>query len=151
MLHWINKSGEYSISSENFEKLLIWLSEKRTEKLINLDNKSKEKQYYISFDDVPDSIYNIGFPLLIKYQIPFTLFIATSLLNKPGYITTDQLREMSKSDLCTIGSHGVSHCFYRFNKDKLLEELNKSKKQLEYIINKRVSLFAFLLVLRIIY
>ena len=143
MLHEISDSdGEFCISSAVLEAFLASLDK---EKVIHLEDwESKEDFIAITIDDVPENFYHNGFPLFRKYGIPFTIFVATSLLDTDGYITTEQLKEMAASPLCTIGSHGVNHSFFRsLNKDERHDELADSKRTLEKIIGKPVELYAF--------
>lgn len=148
MLHWIEDTNivgdanQYRIPISQFKKLLIYLRSKNT---IVLYNWEKENNFYaLTIDDVPECFYYSAFPLLKEFQIPFTLFVNTSLLDQNGYITKDQLVEMSQSDLCTIGSHGVNHCEYSaLNRRQLNREFSKSKTILESITEKEVNLFAF--------
>lgn len=107
-------------------------------------NKKFDGEYVVTFDDVYESVYQYAFPFLKVNNIPFTLFVNLSLLDTPKYITTNQLVEMANTELCTIGSHGMHHVFFRnLTKDKCKSELRESKVTLEKIINKPVDFFAF--------
>ncbi len=107
-------------------------------------NNNFNGEYVITFDDVYDSVYHWAFPLLIANNIPFTLFVNVSLLDTPGYITKKQLLEMSQNKLCTVGSHGVHHMFFRnLTKKECAKELLDSKLALEKIIKMPVEFFAF--------
>ena len=143
MIHSIGENKRsFNVSETLFVEMLQFLSSK---KVIKLENMSYEENYYaLSFDDVRSSVYIKGYPLLKKYQIPFTLFVNCSLLDNLGYITTEQLIELSNDPLCTIGSHGMTHTKY-FDKDRreLEYELSESKRVLELITNKKVNLFAY--------
>ena len=56
----------------------------------------------------------------------------------------DNLKEMSASSLCTVGSHTVNHVMTRFVSREILErELKESKEFLERVFGKKVSHFAF--------
>ena len=144
MLHSVggNPDYEFNIPTEKFEKLLTALS---NENIIHLGDWEKAADFFaLSADDVPQDFYVNAFPLLKKHGIPFTIFVATSLLDTDGYITTEQLKEMAASPLCTVGSHGVNHSFFRsLNKDERHDELAGSKRTLEKIIGKPVELYAF--------
>ena len=120
----------------------MWLKSKNT---IRLENWEREEDFYaLTIDDVPENFYYNAYPLLKEASIPFTLFVNVSLLNKDGFITKEQLVEMSKCELCTIGSHGVSHGeFALFSWKQALRDLKDSKCELEQIIGKPVEMFAF--------
>lgn len=148
MLHWIENETisddkePYRISVSQFKKLLTFLKKKNT---VHLYDWEKEKGYYaITIDDVPESFYHCAYPLLREFQIPFTIFVNISLLDKEGYIKKDQLIQLAKCELCTIGSHGVNHCEYAFlSKEQVKYEFKNSKAVLESIIGREVNLFAF--------
>lgn len=148
MLHWVGDEvldreyEPYRISISQCKKLLQWLKEHNT---IKLENWEKDKNFYaLTIDDVPENFYQNAYPILKEYGIPFTLFVNVSLLDKKGFISKDQLVEMSKCDLCTIGSHGVNHGeFALLNKSQAMSDLLESKEKLEQIIEKPVVMYAY--------
>lgn len=148
MLHWVGdekldeEQESYRLSTKQFS---IFLSSLKDKNLIRLENWEIERDFYaISIDDVPESFYHNAFPLLKEAGVPFTLFVNTSLLDTYGYISTEQLKEMSENEWCTVGSHGVSHGFYhKLNKVQAMDELRQSKITIESIVGKPVELFAF--------
>ncbi len=68
----------------------------------------------LTFDDGDLSVYAIAYPLLRRFGIKATFFIVPSLVGEVGYISWDQLREMSayvdplRDRLFTFGSHTQS-------------------------------------------
>ena len=144
MFHNVGGSYDslYNISTVEFESLLIRLSKHKVIKLEEWENSNDF--YALTIDDVPCDFYRYAYPLLVIYNIPFTIFVASNLLDKTGYITTSQLKEMSKNSLCTVGSHGVNHGEYAIlSMDDITSELKDSKVLLESIINKEVKMYAF--------
>ena len=98
----------------------------------------------ITFDDGLADLYRTAYPELKKRNIPFTVFIVTDFLDKEGYITTEELKEMASDPLITIGSHGITHDILKgMDIENQRKELNKSKEILQKIINKDVELFAY--------
>ncbi|WP_168190363.1 polysaccharide deacetylase family protein [Luteithermobacter gelatinilyticus] len=65
----------------------------------------------ITIDDAYLSIYTEAWPRLREAGFPFTIFVATEPvdLELKGYMTWDQIREMEKDPLVSIGHHGHSH------------------------------------------
>jgi len=85
--------GQGSISSELFEKILIWL--KNNHNLLSADNyykkavanKLKKSDVCLSFDDALLCQYDIALPLLEKYNINAFFFIYSSpLLGNPDFL-----------------------------------------------------------------
>lgn len=148
MIHWVGdeelapEHELYRLSVLSFTNLITWLKEF---KIINLSQWESHRNFYaLTIDDVPESFYTNAFPLLQREGIPFTIFVNTSLLGTNGYISYQQLIEMSRSELCTVGSHGVTHKeFFLFNREQFIEELINSKEILEQLIHKPIELFAF--------
>lgn len=97
----------------------------------------------ITFDDGEDAFYTKVYPLLLKYQIPATVFVITEWIDKPGYLSWRQLRIMSP-EVVTIGSHTASH---RYLPDIPLDEVKKefmeSKQVLEKELKRPVSFLSY--------
>jgi peptidoglycan/xylan/chitin deacetylase (PgdA/CDA1 family) len=67
-----------------------------------------------------------------------------SLLQYWKLLTYEQIAEMSKNDLVTIGSHGYHHnCLERINLDSAKKEILDSMNALESIIHKTVNEIAY--------
>ena len=98
---------------------------------------------FVSFDDVPDNFYNVAYPILKQYNIPFTLYIATGFMDTEGYLTTEQVKRLATDPLCTIGAHTISHPMLKHHKVNLKEEICNCGKVLEGIIGKPVVHFAY--------
>ena len=73
-------------------------------------NEVDEKIVAITFDDAYRSIYTTAFPNLQARGWPFTIFVATRLIEEqnPHYLTWAQLAEMSRHG-ATIANHTDSH------------------------------------------
>lgn len=143
MFHSVGgETDEFNITIEQFEHLLKSLKEKN---VARLEEWEEQKDFVcLTFDDVPVSFYTSAYPLLKKYELPFTIFVSCSLLDTDGFITTEMLKEMANCELCTIGSHGWKHdFFYKFSEQDARRDLESSKKRLESLICKEVILFAF--------
>jgi len=111
---------------------------------INGNKKNVINRFAISFDDVYESAYTKAYPLLKEMNIPFILFVTTGLLDKPKYLSKQQLISISMDPLCTIGSHGCNHVLFRKLSIKEVDtEYRESKAFLESLINKPVEVFAF--------
>lgn len=145
MLHNIGgENGDiYNLSIPDFELFLTKLKKYEVVDIYKCKYLSLSKAV-ITFDDVPSNFYDNAFPILVKYNYPFTLFISTSLVDTPGYLSSEQLLELSTHPLCTIGSHGVNHCEYRLlSSTQIEEELIYSKNYLSTLLNREISVFAF--------
>ncbi len=102
----------------------------------------KETFSVITFDDIPDNVYYNAFPLLKKYNVPFTIFISTELVNKEGFISLKHLREMVSCPLCTLGAHSKEHRMLRGCHD-IYCQLKENKEYLESLFEKKVDFLAY--------
>lgn len=105
-------------------------------------NSNEGKYAVVTFDDIPDNVFSNAYPILKELQIPFTIFIATCFIDKPGFISKEKLVELSKDTLCTIGAHTKSHYSLRLSSISC-EEIIESKAILERITGLPVSYFAY--------
>ena len=63
----------------------------------------------LTIDDAFSSFYENAWPILKNKKIPFILFVSTQEIGKYGYMSWDQIKEIEKSNLVTIGNHSHSH------------------------------------------
>lgn len=98
--------------------------------------------FAITFDDVSESVYSLAYPILKMRNMPFTIFVAANYVDRPGYLTRDELLELSNDPLCTVGSHTNNHSMLR-NSKTLREEIAESKNIIEKIIQKKICFFAY--------
>lgn len=118
------KSSRCLLDTKIFKDTCI----KYKDKINSIDN-FKNNKIVITFDDGLEDLYTIAYPFLKENNIPFLAFIVTGLLDTPGYITTSQLKEISKDPLVTIGSHGVTHeVLVKMSASQKEKEINESKK-----------------------
>ena len=106
--------------------------------------KRAKHKIAITFDDGLADLHTLAYPFLKERGIPFTAFIITDFIDKPGYITTQQLKEMSCDPLVTIGSHGVTHeLLPNLDTEQKQRELCESQKKLQEITGRKIDIFAY--------
>lgn len=76
-----------------------------------------EKNVCITMDDGWIGEYSEAYPILLKYQIPATIFIVDQLVGTENYFTWEEAKEMYDSHLVKIYAHGYRHVDYG-NADK---------------------------------
>lgn len=109
-----------------------------------LNKKEMTRCAAITFDDGLEDVYTIAYSFLKKKGIPFTAFILSDKVGKPGYITREQLLEMAADPLVTIGSHGTDHTkLSQVDEKKQRIELIESKKTIESMTGKPCEYFAY--------
>lgn len=96
----------------------------------------------ITFDDAWISQYQEALPLLERYKIFATFYILTGSLDKPDYMTRDQVLALHKAGH-EIGAHTVTHPdLNTLSLFQVEQELKNSKQFLEDLIKKPVPNFA---------
>lgn len=63
----------------------------------------------LTFDDGYEDNYTEMFPILKKYNAKATIFMVTSAIDRPGYLTSEQIKEMADSGLVRFASHTHNH------------------------------------------
>jgi peptidoglycan/xylan/chitin deacetylase (PgdA/CDA1 family) len=127
-----------------FKQLLI-TAKGNNQVIVSINDWSKNHcgDLAFSFDDGYSSDYEIVFPLLIKFDVVATFFIVPELVNQKGYMTWNQIKEMSDAGM-EIGSHSMTHPYITtLPTEQLLRELKDSKMQIEKYIGKEVVSFAY--------
>jgi peptidoglycan/xylan/chitin deacetylase (PgdA/CDA1 family) len=131
-----------SLSPKLFEQHLEYLktnnftvlSMEQLLKAIKTKSSLPDKSVVITFDDGYRSIYDTAFPLLKRYNFPFTVFVQTAPLEKElnQFMSWTELEELI-ADGGSIGNHSVNH-------DHLIPKSgNSSKKRLERHIEYEIS------------
>lgn len=137
--------GDIDISPARFAQQLQWLG--RTGKVVRLDQTltdARRNAIAITFDDGYRDNLTVALPLLEKFNLPMTLFVVAGFVDSDGYLSEEELREISKHPLITIGSHGLWHRhFNRLSLDDARFELTESRRLLEETIGRHVDLMAW--------
>lgn len=102
--------------------------------------KIKEKSLIITFDDGGKSNYENLFPIVKQYNIPVTINIVDDNVGKEGYLTWEEIKEMSDSGLVDVYSHSRYHKDpSTVNTNQYVEDIEYSHKHIENIIGKKVT------------
>ena len=103
--------------------------------LIDYNNGQKKlykKSCVLTFDDGCKDIYTNAYPILQKYNIPFTMFVVTNAVGADGCASWEELKEMQDSGLALIASHSTNHTeFNKLSLEETLENVDSSYKALE--------------------
>jgi len=128
------------------------LSEVSTKKFEKFCKEVKENKVCIAFDDGHKSVFDLAFPILKKYNLTATAFVASGIISDEKiddfYSTKDMmsaenLKELSENSW-EIASHSVHHLdLTLLNDNDLRKELEKSKYDLEKLIGKPVKSLSF--------
>ena len=137
--------GDIDISPEAFARQVDWLARWRSvAPLVQTLYSTRRRQVAITFDDGFRDNLTVALPLLEKYSLPATVFVTAGFIGNEGYLTRDELRELSQSSLITIGAHGFWHRHFNLlSNDEARQELVEARTMLEEITGKKVDLMAW--------
>jgi peptidoglycan/xylan/chitin deacetylase (PgdA/CDA1 family) len=106
------KSGFYTIRAQQLEHHLELLAQSGFHALSPEElaggKPPPERSYLLSFDDGTADHYEVVLPLLARYGRRAVFFVPTAKLDRPGYLLSTQVAEMSRAGQ-TIGLHSHEH------------------------------------------
>ena len=106
-----------------------WLEQEDFEAALDLAKGQAHAQ--LTFDDGNASDVEIALPALLRRGLRATFFICSSRLDQPTFLSRAHVRELRARGM-DIGSHGAAHISWRgLPADKLVEELDGSRRVLE--------------------
>lgn len=107
-----------------------------------LSGKANSKSVILTFDDGYSDAYS-AFKVLKNNDLIGVFYIITSKLDTAGYLSTNQIKEMSDAGMI-IGSHTLSHPdLEKSSLDKAKNEIAESKILLEKITNQPIFDFCY--------
>jgi len=110
--------------------------------LMNGNNDQSQASVCLTFDDGCATDLLVAGPLLQENGCNATFYITVDHLGRRGYLTTEQLRELSNLGL-EIGSHSMTHRYLDdLGPDDLKVEIAESKKRLEQTTGRAVLHFS---------
>ena len=101
------------------------------------------KPFMITFDDTRLDQYTAALPELNKHGFKGVFFIMTVALNKPGYMSKEQVKQLADEGHI-IGSHTYDHKnVKKYTSEDWVEQVQKPSQQLQTITGKPIEYFAF--------
>jgi len=97
----------------------------------------------LTFDDAWADNHANALGLLSHYRLPATLYVPSRMLGERGYMTRSQVLEMDAAGVA-VGAHSRTHADLRIcDRTQLEREVRGSKEDLEDLIGKPVTSFAY--------
>lgn len=101
------------------------------------------KSLAITFDDGYEEVCTIAAPRLRRFGFPATVFVTPSEVGLPGFMTWEQLRNISRDGI-EIGSHTLRHTYLPLaSREQVDEELRESKRVLEAQLGVAIDLLSY--------
>ena len=107
------------------------------------DGPLPPKPIVLSFDDTDEEQFTIAFPEMKKYGFKGVFFIMTVSINRPHYMTKDQIKQLS-DDGNAVESHTWDHHMVtKYKGDDWNIQFVKPRKTIEDITGKPAYYFAY--------
>lgn len=107
------------------------------------NQKVPKRSVVITFDDGHESFERIGVPILEKFGYTATMFIITSKVDKPNYLTSKSIQTLQGREM-HFESHSHTHPILTKLPDAEAElEVSESKAILESLLRSPVRFFAY--------
>jgi len=142
---------EYTVSPANFAQQMKALSDAGYHTI--LPNQLYEYLVHnaplpanpimITFDDTKEDQYTVGAREMKKYGFKGVFFIMTVAINRPHYMTKEQIKELSDAGNDVEAHTWDHHMVTKYAGEDWDNQLTKPKKKIEDIIGKPVKYFAY--------
>jgi peptidoglycan/xylan/chitin deacetylase (PgdA/CDA1 family) len=101
------------------------------------------KKVVLTFDDGYSTFYANAWPILKEFNQTATLFVISSLVGNPEYVTWDQIRFMSSQGI-EIGGHTRTHPLLpTLTTQAAIAEINGGKQDIEAQLGQNISSFCY--------
>ena len=101
------------------------------------------KPVMLTFDDTDEEQYSIGKTEMNKYGFKGVYFIMTISINRPRYMSKEQIKNLSDSGHVIAGHTWDHHMVTKYQGEDWDIQLVKPRKQLEAITGKSITYFAY--------
>ncbi|MGH2565857.1 MAG: polysaccharide deacetylase family protein, partial [Ginsengibacter sp.] len=105
--------------------------------------KLPAKPVMLTFDDTDEEQYSIGYTEMKKYGFKGVFFIMTISINRPRYMTKDQLKELSDSGNAVEAHTWDHHMVTKYKGLDFDTQFVRPKKKVEDITGKPAEYFAY--------
>lgn len=107
------------------------------------DGKLPAKPIMITFDDTREEQFSIGVAEMKKYGFKGVFFIMTVSINRPGYMSKEQIKNLADEGHSVAAHTWDHHMVTKYSGEDWNTQLIKPKIKLEKIIGKPITNFAY--------
>lgn len=151
--------GRLSVSREQFIEQMEFLKHHRYRPItlqdlnafLRAEKSIPMRSVVLTIDDGYQSVYEIAFPILVKYGYPATVFVYTDYIGMGG-LTWQQMKEMEATGLFSFQAHSKTHANLNVRSKfesiqqyqaRLRDEVRLPVKKLEKKMNINVVGYAY--------
>lgn len=124
-------SGYHSIQPEQLYNYLVY------------GDALPEKPIMITFDDTDLDQFTVAAPELKKYGFKAVYFIMTVSLGRPGYMSREQVKQLSDEGNCIASHTWDHHNVKKYRGDDWITQIEKPTLKLQEITGKKIEYFAY--------
>lgn len=141
----------YSVSPESFAQQMKALKDSGYESILPGDlynylaygGKLPPKPVMLTFDDTDAEQFTIGYPEMKKYGFKGVFFIMTISINRPRYMTKEQLKQLADDGNAVEAHTWDHHMVSKYKGADYDTQFVKPKKKVEDITGKSADYFAY--------
>jgi peptidoglycan/xylan/chitin deacetylase (PgdA/CDA1 family) len=141
----------YSVSPASFAAQMKALKDSGYETILPGDlydyllygGKLPPKPVMLTFDDTDEEQFSIGYQEMKKYGFKGVFFIMTISINRPRYMTTQQLKQLSDEGNAVEAHTWDHHMVTKYTGNDFDIQFVKPKKRVEDITGKSAEYFAY--------
>lgn len=141
----------YTVTPSNFAAQMKALSDNGYHTILPVQLKEylsygtplPSKPVMLTFDDTDGEQYTIGATEMKKYGFVGAFFIMTVSINRPNYMTKEQIIELSNNGNDIEAHTWDHHMVTKYAGDDWELQISKPKKKLEDMVGKPVKYFAY--------
>ena len=140
-----------TVTPESFEAQMAFLARRRyrvirLEECVQMMTQGESlhpRSVVITFDDGYEETASLAAGVLQRFGFCATVFVAPGEIDRPGFMTWDQLRALSE-DGFTVGSHTMHHTYLPLaSSEQARQELVESKQALEQRLGRPVQWLSY--------
>ena len=141
----------YSVSPAHFAEQMKALKDKGYETILPLQlynyllygGSLPAKPVILSFDDTDEEQFSVAYPEMKKYGFKGIFFIMTVSINRPHYMTKEQLKTLSDDGNAVEAHTWDHHMVTKYQGEDWEKQLVQPKKKIEEITGKSADYFAY--------
>lgn len=142
--------GEYELRERDLRNFIVRQRKQgynfvTLDELLNVTNgECSKKKCVVTFDDGYENMFSLVAPMLQELEVPFVMYVTTGFLNRPGYLSYEQVKELASNSYCTVGMHSHNHLMFRFEPTRVLrEDFSKCRDKLRQLTGHDCMHYAF--------
>lgn len=141
----------YSVSPAQFAELMKTLKDSGYQTILPNqlydylvhDGPLPAKPIMLTFDDTDEEQFSIAWPEMKQYGFKGVFFIMTVSINRPRYMTTEQLKQLSEDGNAVESHTWDHHMVTKYQGEDWEKQLVQPKKKIEEITGKTANYFAY--------